>query len=448
MRRGSLIGAVLIAISVVALALALQSHTPERFTVDAQFDSAKGMVPGQLVKIAGASVGKVNAVRLAPGPSAVMSLSVDRRFAPFHADASCQILPEGPISEYFVSCDPGHARSGLLAANAEGVPVVLRSQTRVPVSLQDFLNIFSVPVSQRIRVLVNELGIATAGRGEDINAILRRANPALAGTRRVLNIADAQIDTLTAAVRDTGDVVGKLAADRRSVRALVGRSADLLAVTASHRRQLAQGVKGLPKTLSSTRGGLRSLDRIAKAATPLLRDLRKAGPSLTSATGSISAFTSVATPAVKDLGATSRVGLRAIGPTSAAVRQLGTLARKIKPVAPLLTNLLESLRDTGGVDGAVRWIYAMATVAAGYDSVSHMTALLVTAYPRCILAPNSPGCSHDFAANSLAVNAPQLGPQTDMWPAPPRGAVTAAPTGANAKASPADIRKLLDFLLK
>ena len=51
--------------------------------------------------------GRVERIDLAPGPKARMELSVERRFAPFRADARCSIRPEGLISENFVQCDPG-----------------------------------------------------------------------------------------------------------------------------------------------------------------------------------------------------------------------------------------------------------------------------------------------------------------------------------------------------
>ena len=70
-------------------------------------------------------------------------------------------------------------RAPLPRSPRDGLPTVPLQRTTVPVSLQDVLDIFSLPVDERLSVLINELGIGTAGRGTDINAILRRANPAL-----------------------------------------------------------------------------------------------------------------------------------------------------------------------------------------------------------------------------------------------------------------------------
>ena len=43
-----------------------------------------------------------------------------------------------------------------------------------------------MPVDVRLQVLINELGIATAGRGEDLKALLERSNPALGQAQQVL----------------------------------------------------------------------------------------------------------------------------------------------------------------------------------------------------------------------------------------------------------------------
>ena len=60
--------------------------------------------------------------------------------------------------------------------------------TTEPVSLLDLFNIFNLPTRERFTVIINELGIGTAGEGQNFNDILRRANPALALARQVIGI--------------------------------------------------------------------------------------------------------------------------------------------------------------------------------------------------------------------------------------------------------------------
>src|SRR5882762_9831153 len=146
------------------------------YRVAAIFDTAKGIVPGQQVKIAGAVVGTVDGVQLAPGPKARIVMNIDSRFEPFHQNATCTILPEGLISENFVDCNPGSLQLPALLRGEGRIPTVPLHQTTVPTSLQDMLDVFSMPTDERLRVFINEMGIATAGRGQDLNALFLRAN--------------------------------------------------------------------------------------------------------------------------------------------------------------------------------------------------------------------------------------------------------------------------------
>ena len=47
-------------------------------------------------------------------------------------------------------------------------------RTTQPVSLTDLFEVWNTPTSERATVLFSMLGMATAGRGEDLNAVLRR----------------------------------------------------------------------------------------------------------------------------------------------------------------------------------------------------------------------------------------------------------------------------------
>ena len=107
---------VVVAAGAAALVLGSRAGAASDYRVDVIFDSARGVIPGQLVKVAGAPVGSIKDVKVTPGYRARIELEVDRRFAPFKADARCSIQPEGLIAEYFVQCDPGTAGARPLRA--------------------------------------------------------------------------------------------------------------------------------------------------------------------------------------------------------------------------------------------------------------------------------------------------------------------------------------------
>jgi ABC-type transporter Mla subunit MlaD len=405
----------------------------------AVFDSAKGIVPGQLVKIAGARVGSVTGVKLEPGPTALIEFTVQRRFAPFRADASCQILPEGPISENYVECDPGSPSKPPLGPQHEAetkLPTVPVARTTDPVSLQDVLNVFSLPVDQRLAVLINELGVGTAGEGSDINAILRRANPALTQGDRVLSILNAQNQRIADAVTETNAVIGQLAGRSASVRSFVDRAAALTNTTAAYRGAIAAGVQRLPALLRELRTDLRPVDRVAVDGTPLLSDLRKAAPGLTQLTRTVPAFTKPGLPAVEALGAAARTGRTAVTAATPVVDELAKLASTAPAILQLADQLGASSRDTGAFEGGLRLLYSFATDAAGYDSTSHFITALIIPFPGCIANPGMAGCDHRYDSadqGSIPINDPSAGGQT---------------TSALKRATATTLKPLLNYLLR
>ncbi|MCW3017058.1 MAG: hypothetical protein JWO02_4150 [Solirubrobacterales bacterium] len=416
MRRALAALAALVIAGAVVL-LTTGSDAPSTYRVAALFDTAKGMVAGQQVKVAGASVGTVKEIELAPGPKARVVMSVDRRFGPFHANATCTILPEGLISENYVECDPG-AGPADLAGDATGVPTVPLTHTTVPVSLQDVLNVFSLPTDERLRSLISELGIGTAGRGQDLNALLRRANPALTASQRVLDTFVDQRRQIADAIGQTDRVLASIGDQSDDVRTFVDRAAAVARNTAQHSGSLGQSIHRLPAMLDAVHPGLRSLDRAATNAAPLLDSLRASGPGLDKLTSTLPALARAGTPALKSLSAVAKEGrpvLRRALPTATRLQQA---TAQLGPLAPEVDRLLVSLRKTGGIESTMRLLYTLATLTSTYDGTSHLINFIANVAPNCLAAEaahtDSAGCNHKWSApgqGTIPINEPSCGPQ-------------------------------------
>jgi virulence factor Mce-like protein len=401
--------------AVAALALASGSGADSTYEVAALFDTAKGMVAGQQVKVAGAVVGKVERIDLAPGPKARMVLKVDGDFAPFRATARCSILPEGLISENFVECDPGKGTE--LPRGEDGLPTIPLARTTVPVSLQDVLNVFAMPTAERLRVLVSELGLATAGRGDDLNALLRRANPALSASDRVLDIFDDQREQIADAIAQTDRVLLHLGKQDRDVRAFVSRASDVATTTAQHRAALGESIRRLPAMLDAVRPGLRSLDRAAAHATPLLDSLRSAAPGLVRVTSTLPALTRPGIPALESLSSIARRARPVLRRARPVTGQLRKATAQLGPLAPQVDRLLVNLRETGGIEGIMRLTYTLATLTSAYDDTSHLINFIATLAPQCLIAQaaerDQEGCSSKWSApgfGTVPINIPACGP--------------------------------------
>src|SRR3954468_22383114 len=174
--------------TVLALGLGAKTDGGSGYQVRAIFDNAAYAVPGEEVRIAGERVGKIDTLDVAYERKAAVTFTIDTAgFSPFHKDAHCTIRPQSLIGEKYVECTPGSTRSPLLDTIPDGQPdagkaLLPLAQTSSPVDIDLIGNINRLPYRQRFAIIINEFGTALAGRGDDLNQAIHRANPALRET--------------------------------------------------------------------------------------------------------------------------------------------------------------------------------------------------------------------------------------------------------------------------
>jgi ABC-type transporter Mla subunit MlaD len=386
MRRllGIAVGLVLIAGVASALA-ATGSDTSATGRFNVIFDDARGLVPGQLVKIAGARAGAISSVHLTSGYQARIEATVQAKFLPFHRDATCTIRPEGLIAENYLECDPGTAASPSLTGVGGRPPTVPVTHTTEPVSLIDLFNTFNLPARQRLTLLLNELGIATAARGEDLNQILLRANPTLALARRTIDVLLSQQSQLKTLIDSTATIAVQGAAHTGTLRTFLDRAAALSSLTANHRSPLALGIKRLPRLLSLARPALTQLDTLAKNGTPLLTQLQAAAPTLEQVSRDLRPFVAAANPGLAKVAGALRTTIPALHQSLPLLDHLESYANRSLASTELSAKLYRNLQRHGFVEGFLSVAYYVATSLARFDSTSHLLPLL-------LLAPKNGKC--------------------------------------------------------
>src|ERR687893_2038318 len=108
----------LVALAVIAvcaaafLAAGASDKGPQGKTYRIMFDNAFGLTEGGDFRVGGVQAGQTTKfdVNKKPGeaPKAVVTVEVQKPgFGDFRTDASCEILPQSLIGEYYVDCQPG-----------------------------------------------------------------------------------------------------------------------------------------------------------------------------------------------------------------------------------------------------------------------------------------------------------------------------------------------------
>jgi phospholipid/cholesterol/gamma-HCH transport system substrate-binding protein len=295
----------------------------DTYRIGAELSTAQAITPGQgqVVAVAGVTVGEVASVRLRDG-RAIVEMEIDRdRLAEVHADARILVRPKTGLQDMALQLDPGSPDERPLR-DGEILPV---AATRPNVNLDEVLAGLDADARAYLQILLSAGGRGTAGRGEDLRAILRAGAPAVERTRRVARTLAARQRELRRLVHGLRVLSGAAAEKDDDLARLVDAGNATLQTVAEHDEELKSTLDRLPGTLEAARGTLTAARPFARRLGPALGALR---------------------PAVRDLaGALPRVDplLRDARPAAARIRGL------IPAALPIAADLGPTLDDLAAV---------------------------------------------------------------------------------------------------
>jgi phospholipid/cholesterol/gamma-HCH transport system substrate-binding protein len=142
------------------------------YELKADFVDADGISNAADIRISGVYVGQVTEIRSITGGLAEITFRVDKEHSPLHEGTRANLRLQTLLGTKFIELAPGPANSAELAKNT----VIPSNKTTSPVDFDQFLSSFNRPTREGISTLIKELGAATDGRGQDINALLTDLN--------------------------------------------------------------------------------------------------------------------------------------------------------------------------------------------------------------------------------------------------------------------------------
>jgi ABC-type transporter Mla subunit MlaD len=406
MRRPLAIGAIVAAlIAVVVLLVSGGGNGDGGYVVRAVFDNGGFMVKGEQVRVAGANVGEIESVGVtlpgevassedgelteAPGKAVIVMKITDPAFQDFRSDASCLIRPQSLIGEKFVDCTPTLPRApgSQLPPELQKVPAgepgagqyllpLENNSTSVDPDLINDIN--KLPYAQRFRLILNELGAGLAGRGADIEAAVKRANPVLRDVDRLIGILDRQRNQLTKLAADSEQILEPLARERAHVAGFFANAGAAAEASSERGADLEASLQKFPAFLREFRSTMRSLQGFSEAATPTFAELGRAAPSLTEATRDLAPFSAASTVALRSLGATGEEAGPILVEADPIVKKTRDLAESGASPTTKLARFLGALRESKGWKYLVDLIYNGAATTNGFDEYGHFTRTLVT----------------------------------------------------------------------
>jgi phospholipid/cholesterol/gamma-HCH transport system substrate-binding protein len=404
-RRLILAAAVVAAVVVVVLLVSGGGDSGSGYRVRAIFDNGGFMVTGEQVRVAGANVGEIEEVNVTmpdetvaykngkpvkKGGKAVIVMNItDPGFQDFRSDASCQIRPQSLIGEKYVDCRPtlprapGSEPAPPLKQIPEGEPGA--GEYLLPLGSNgtsvdpDLINdIYTLPYAQRFRLILNELGAGLGGRGEDIEVLVKRANPVLRDVDRFFGILSAQRNQLAQLASDSEEILAPLSRERSSVAGFLTNAGAAAEASSEKGPELEEALQKFPTFLREFRKTMVSLKTFSDAGTPLFEDFGTAAPSLTDATRTLTPFSEALTVSLKSLGKAGEESGPYFAKADPVVRQASVLAKSGVVPTSELAKLLVGLKKSRGWDGLTELIYNTTASLNGFDQYGHFGRTRVT----------------------------------------------------------------------
>jgi phospholipid/cholesterol/gamma-HCH transport system substrate-binding protein len=383
-RKRAVLGAVAACLVAALAALALSAGgSNSKYEVRAIFDDAGNIIPGEQVKIAGVKVGKVTSVTPTPQAKAAVVLNIDRDgFKDFRADAGCEIRPQALIGEKYVDCLPTQPRvpgtplppplhkipSGEEGSGQYLLPVKNNSS---PVDVDLLGDISRLPERQRLTIIINELGAGLASRGSDLHEVIIRANPALREFDRVLSILQSQNKVLVKLAEDSDTALAPFARVREHVADFLAQSNTVAKASAAQRGALQRNLQLFPPFLRQLVPAMVRLEKFADQTLPTFTSLNKAAPAISRAFVSLPGFSKSSEKFFVNFGQTAKRSGPALTSSKKLLAELKALGTPAKPFSENLASLFTSLRDTGGLERIMDFIFLGAGAANGYDQLGH-----------------------------------------------------------------------------
>lgn len=351
-------GALVVVLAIVGTFFAFTKTNPfaHPYQLHAVFDSAlsNGIRTNAPVRIAGVAVGKVKDVERGPGKTVRVTMEIQDRGLPIHADASIKARPRLFLEgNYFLELRPGTPAAPEVA---DGGTVPL-GRTAIPVQFDQVLDTYTADTRTSLQHFVGGLSTALqAGGDRALRANLRRAPGAFRqGSVALEATRGTQDGDLAGVVREQARLNTTLDAHRVQLQGLLTGFRGTMDALASQQGALAASVPALRGLLDRTPSAVAALDR----ALPPLRELAVAlRPGLKAAPPVLDHA-----PAFLDaLGDLTRPGrlpalVAELRPTVDTVRRLETtlppLLDTIRPVAQCITTKVVPILNATVPDGAL-----------------------------------------------------------------------------------------------
>ena len=406
-RRGSasivanpvLVGAVTTLVVIVAVFLAYNANNGLPFVptraLNVQIDNGAELVKGNEVRSGGFRVGVVTDMKPVKLPNgkvgALLKLKLDQKFGSVPVDSRVIIRPRSSLGLKYVELERGTSSKRI----ADGGLLPL-SQTKVPVELDEFYNMFDAKTRRASQIDLKEFGNAFVGRGYDLNQTIARAPSFFLHLRHVMH-------NLAAPQTDLKDFFKELGDAARIVAPVSEINARLFTDMATTFEAFSRDQQALKDTITKNVPTLIAGTESFRVQRPFLSETADFSHDLRFAAADLKA-------ALPDLNSALKIGIPVTRRSVAMNKELQQALEALKnlAIAPTTNGAIRGLRDTvGTLQPQIRFLGPYITVCNNWNSfwtfnAEHFSAPDATGGAERALLNN--GYSGDDNVTSMGAN--------------------------------------------
>ena len=269
-----------------------------------------------------------------------------------------------------------HRRCRAIASGPDqGQHLLPVQNTTTPVGLDQLADITRLPEQQRLQLVISGLGAGLAGNGQELNAALLRADPALAADRPVIAVLATQNRVLARLTDESDRILAPLAAQRGHVggvhRARARRSR--WRGTAAEGPAIQQNLARFPPFLRQLRPAAQRLTELAASDDSGARSRSHAqAPAINASLQGLGPLATTRSRRSRRSG--NVAAARRDACSRGSTRWCASCSRSPTPLQPLASDLAalsSSFDNAGGIEDVMRFIYYYTGAVNGEDALGH-----------------------------------------------------------------------------
>jgi phospholipid/cholesterol/gamma-HCH transport system substrate-binding protein len=323
------------------------------YRMKALVPSAVALAAHADVRRAGVRIGEVDAVDTS-GTHAVISLSIDEKYAPVYRDAQALVRAKSLVGENYVDLDPGTPTAGALPAGS----TLSLDQAPEPTQFDQFLSTLDARHRRDVQRILDALGPTLRDHGGDLNTFLDGTAAVMRNAHTVNGILVQKRQQVASLIDDFGTVTRALGDRANDVRTMVRQSRVIAQAVAARDGKFRDTLAALPGFIGQAGRTIARLGRFSGVAVPVIRNLRLATDRLVpamrhlrpaavvarSTMHALDGFTRQATPMLGQLKPFSAAAARFMNPFEVTLRQINPFVAYLAPYAQEMGTVFSQMR--------------------------------------------------------------------------------------------------------